>query len=208
MAKLHDLPPELIAMITANLDFGSHMNLMLASKALCNMVREVRPKRQEWIDFNLSFERRVSPRRALTLLTCTACAKLHPRSDFTDAQGTKNNRTRFCIKSGMRRRHSLYRGKGTFLVGGVEMFGCVKCCKAWPEAEEASYNLDCQLKVSFCKGCWNATNTDVASTDLLLLTDLRRVLTDRRRPTSSTTLVSVLTLSSAKEQKTLIGSCR
>lgn len=176
MAKLHDLPPELIAMFTANLDFSSHMSLMLASKALFSVVREVRPtQRQEWIDFNLNFEQHVPPRRALTLLTCTVCAELHPRESFSDSQRKKTNETRFCIKAGIRK--ETYSGQRTFRVGGVVMFGCERCCEAWPLAEQALYDTGVRLKLRFCKGCRRFASAHLAGAAILLLTHLMRVLT-------------------------------
>lgn len=192
MANLQDLPPELIAMITADLDFGSHMSLMLASKTLFGMMPEVWATRpQVWIDFNLNFEQHVPAGRVLPILTCTQCARFHPRAKFSDAQRRKTCPNRFCIETGIQ--HNKYLGaRRTFRVGGVLMFGCAGCYKAWPEREEASYGgQDHSFEsLRWCKGCWKAIATylrsedKTSSTDILIIERARWALMIRREITA------------------------
>ena len=156
MVHIYRLPPELMKLVTDELDFASHMSLILTSRTLFGMLPEVRAKGpRAWIRFNLNFERNVPPRRQLTLLTCTECAKLKPRAVFSDSQRRKTCYSRFCIECGIK--FCKYVGTTrSFRVGGVPMFACAACCKALPESEEASYGCDSVYteKGRWCERCW------------------------------------------------------
>ncbi len=155
MARLEDMPPELMKMISDELDFGSQMSLTLASKTIFSLLPLVpATNKAAWTQFNLGFEQRVPRCRALTCLTCVDCGKLLPIEKFSDSQRKKTNPSRFCIRCGIKR-HKGFAFK-LFRVGGAPMFGCSGCLKAIPEKEAAQYAGFVKRQERWCKRCFRA----------------------------------------------------
>jgi len=129
MAQIYRLPPELLKMITDNLDFTSFLCFKVASKTIAHTVYKIpRPETDRWVQAHTVFEAMSSRRRSI--LVCTRCAKLLPPGDFSDSQARKSCPRRFCVTCGIR--GSRYSPKRSFKQGGVKVFGCPRCNKGIP----------------------------------------------------------------------------
>lgn len=134
------LPPELQSMIASHLDAPSLARYKLVSKTLCTWTPDPPVMRKlEWLQFNREFEARLRRGKAKTegrllSLACFYCNKIYSKNLFSDEQARKSWGTgRKCITCQI----ILWgRKPKTFLIGGIEHFGCVGCLQAKMLEEE------------------------------------------------------------------------
>lgn len=130
MPNLLTLPPELMGMITNQLEPVDHVSLRSSSKVLWE-TRDNLPylTADESVRYHLRYERgSCCPPENILSLVCTYCQRLRPRNCFDDLTIRPKLRSRHCVTCGIYHANVVWTYKD-----GVEMFGCSGCWTLFPE---------------------------------------------------------------------------
>lgn len=150
MARLDQLPPELLGMITDHLEPIAHLALRMTSKTTLTLTRRSPIlSKAAWVAFNHAFEK--GARRRPVRLICTLCSKILSHDSFSDSQAQKGLHFRFCIACGLLSQKYC---RGSFKIGKVQCFACPGCRKGVMVEKEAVYGSLTTKKSRWCRDCW------------------------------------------------------
>jgi len=147
MPTITSLPPEIMRMVTDNLNYQDHFSFRIASKTLWQGMDGLRtPNKWGWLHFNQMFEKKAPPYRYFANLICNRCCRLLPVSSFGDGVSRKlKPKSRACITC------RIYADDhNPIQVDGVPVWGCKGCYQVFPGI---SYAPPSGMKGRLCAAC-------------------------------------------------------